>query len=138
MAIVYGRLTDYELEKQGKDPYIRTGGRTYRITELVHRHDGGANYQAKEVTESEPEPAEPTMPEPTPIVTVGGGISRTIEPQKTSMVYKDPPLPEPKPFPKLPPPPLAKWAKDQGLYKGHGPVPKAAKDKYRETYGAEE
>jgi hypothetical protein len=129
MAIVYGRLTDYELDKQGVDPYIETGGRRYRITELVRRHDGGANYQAKEVTESEPEPPEPEMPEPTVVVSVGGGVSVTHE-------YQDPPLPEPKPFKPIAPP-LDVWARKNG-WVGKGRISRAIREKYRETFGIDE
>jgi hypothetical protein len=131
VSITYGRLTPHELDKQGNDPYIEAGGRRYRITELVPRHDGGANYQAREVTESDPEPLEPQMPEPTPVVSVGGGVAVAHNP------YVDPPLPEPRPFRPIVPT-LAAWAKNEGLWAGVGRIPKSAKAKYVETFGIEE
>jgi hypothetical protein len=60
MSIIYGRFTESELDRRQGDPHVQVGARRYRITELVHRMDGGANYQAVEVDararEAEPEP----------------------------------------------------------------------------------
>lgn len=130
MAIVYGRLTDYELDKQGDSPYIEAGGRRYRITELVHLHGGGANYQAKEVTESDPEPPEPVLPEPTIVVAVGGGVA----------VEHGAPRPKvdegPKVFAPIVPP-LSAWAKRHG-WAGVGRIPKVLIAKYNAEFGTQE
>jgi hypothetical protein len=137
MAIVYGRLTPYELDKQGRDPYIRTGGRRYRITELVPRHDGGANYQAKEVTESEPEPAEPVMPEPTYATGIEDGalVVHVPSPPETSMATTE----EEWTPPEFPPivPPLTKWARQHG-WTGTGRIPKVIRLAYATEFGLKE
>lgn len=136
MAIVYGRLTPYELDKQGGNPYIRTGGRRYRITELVARHDGGANYQAQEVTESEPEPAEPTMPEPVQPVGIEDGAVVVHVPAPAANaepVEAEWSPPDFKPIA----PPLTKWARDHG-WSGIGRIPNAVREAYAAEFGTQE
>jgi hypothetical protein len=132
VAIVYGRLTPYELDKQGRDPYITTGGRRYRITELIARHDGGANYQAKEVTESEPEPPQPAMPEPTRPAGIENGAL---------VVHQPPAEPAPEPEwtpPEFPPiaPALTVWAREHG-WSGIGRISNAVREAYKAEFGRE-
>jgi len=117
VSIVYGRFTDAELEKRGSDPFVWEGGRRFRISELVRRMDGGANYQAKEddampvvpedVGRFEPEPEPP--PEP-----------GTYEPAQVEV----PPMG----------PPLKDWAKDNG-WRGKGPISQFIRAKYIEEFG---
>lgn len=113
MTLVYGRLTPYELEKQGKDPYLRMGGRTFRITELVPRMEGGANYQAVECEEVEAVAWQPPEPE------------RDEEPEVAApAAIEVPPVP----------PLLRDWAKEHG-WRGRGPISLYIRKKYEEEFG---
>jgi hypothetical protein len=120
MSLVYGRFTDTELERQGSNPYVEQGGRRYRITELVNRMEGGANYQAVEVGPDD------VAPEPAPDLSL---------PSRNESLLGF--VPEPPPdF--VPPawPPLKTWAKDNG-WKGRGPISDFIRKQYREAFGEE-
>jgi hypothetical protein len=142
MAIVYGRLSQYELDKQGNDPYIETGGRRYRIIELVVRHDGGANYQAKEVTAHEPEPSSPQMPEPALPVGIEDGVqvvrepvAREPEPEKVADESVEDDY-EPPEFPRIVPP-LNVWAREHG-WVGTGRISKSVREAYEAEFGTKD
>lgn len=143
VSMVYGRLTPYELDKQGSDPFIMQGGRRYRITELVTRMDGGANYQAVEigvedlhdtllrVADQKDEP--PAAMAPVPVAPVPGG-PEVEQGARARIADPEPPLPDDGLPPS--PPSLKDWARTHG-WRGVGPISAAIRQQYRDEFGKE-
>ena len=153
---IYGRFDEATYQRRGNDPHLERDGQRYRITELVPRMDGGANYQAvldpvmvqqpfvilrredvddaqgmrraiAEQSEAAPDEEVETWPEV--------DLDKLIGPED---VAKQPaPVEQWKPpeFPPLPPPPLKTWAKRKGLWAGRGPVSNKARAAYAKEFG---
>ena len=129
---IYRQLDKGQYQSRGDDRTWFENGRAYRITELVPRLDGGANFQAVEVKTDAPAPVRantPSAPENASLVEL------ELKPEVPAPPpYVDPPLPEPPEFPPLPQQPLKEWARTRG-WTGHGPIPKLLKAEYAEKYG---
>lgn len=149
---IYRQLTKEQFQPGGLGRYWTENGRRFRITEVVPRMDGGANFQAYEVA------GEPVLE----IHNVGtdAGFAMPPELEGESMVSLgnrwglkedarareewQPPAPEDEMViaPKAemvvqgPPPKLADYARKNG-WTGHGPISKVIREKYTAEFGVE-